>query len=398
MKTGIVTALALGLGSTAWAAGFQVDTQSARPTGMATAVVASIDDASAVLYNAAGMAHNEGLDLQFGDTLIIPSASFTPSGGGTSTGSVTGVLPPPHLYLTYGTKNAAVGIGIYSLFGLATDWPATWPGRYLAVNSSLTTYDINPGFAVRLGDRVRLGAGFDVIRGVVQISRAINFVDGDGQVELGGGAWGVSENFGVQIDVLPKMLSIGASYRFPTGLPFSGNAHFSGQPAELAGTLKDQAITSSVTLPDYLQVGVAVHPIEPLLVELDAAWTDWATFQSLDVNFTDPTLSSSLRKSWKSVWNFHLGAEYAITEALRVRLGLLYDPTPSPQDTLSPDLPDANRINISAGVGYRVTNWFQADLGYQFVVLLASTSTDTALPGTYSGDAQVIGLSLTFRM
>ena len=46
MKTLFAIAAALGVAGGAQAAGYQVDTQAARATGMATAVTSQIDDAS----------------------------------------------------------------------------------------------------------------------------------------------------------------------------------------------------------------------------------------------------------------------------------------------------------------------------------------------------------------
>jgi long-chain fatty acid transport protein len=396
MKTFFVTA-ALGLAGAAQAAGYQVDTQAARATGMATAVTSQIDDASSVLYNAAGMVNVKGLDVELGDTVIAPSYTYQPPGGGASTGSKTSPLPPVNFYAVYGLSNdVSFGVGFFSLYGNAVDWPTDWAGRYFATDVSLQTFDINPTVAVRVFDWIRLGLGADAVRGVVDIKRAINFVDTDGTSELGGSTWGGGVNAGVQLDILPKTLTFGAQYRSQVSLGFTGVAHFSGQPPELQNTLKDQSVSTTFTLPDSLQLGLAYVPIEHLTVAFDADWTNWSTLQAININFADPTLAQSQYKNWRARWNFHIGGEYAINEQLRVRAGILIDPTPSPSYTLTPDLPDFNRVNIAVGAGYR-WHQFQADLGYQLAILLSNTST-ADFGGTYSGTAQVVGLSLSYRM
>ena len=95
------------------AAGLQVDTQQARATGMGTAVVASDNDASSILYNPAGLAQGKGLELQLGDTLIAPAVRYIDPTTGHSTVNHFGIVPPPHLYAAYGiTDNLTVGFGI----------------------------------------------------------------------------------------------------------------------------------------------------------------------------------------------------------------------------------------------------------------------------------------------
>jgi long-chain fatty acid transport protein len=90
-----------------------------------------------------------------------------------------------------------------------------------------------------------------------------------------------------------------------------------------------------------------------------------------------------------------VGGEYLVTDALAVRAGFVYDPTPSPEETLAPDLPDADRLKLSVGAGYGF-GAFRVDAGYQLVLLQERRSTFPLLPGTYDGMAHVVGLTLGY--
>ena len=81
----------------------------------------------------------------------------------------------------------------------------------------------------------------------------------------------------------------------------------------------------------------------------------------------------------------------------RLRAGILYDPTPSPQDTITPELPDANRINIALGAGYQWRH-FALDAGYQLVVITNATSTAPQFPGSYSGLANLLSLTVGYHL
>ena len=389
------------LASSALAAGFQVDVHGSRATGMATAVTASVDDASSVFFNPAGLAGKKGLDIYLGDTLIIPS--FTYSGPDGTTKTTPGVIPPPHLYVAYGiTDSAAVGVGLFSLYGSAIHWPnnSTWPGRFQITDSTLSTYYINPEVAFKVG-MLHVGVGVQVVRATVDLKRQTNFFDSETEAttELGGGSWGVGGNLGVQVDAIPKILQFGATYRSGVKLNFDGNAHFSNVPSEFAGAVRDQALRTSVTLPDTLALGVAVHPIPTLLVGFDAVYTAWQKLHDLSFHFDDPSLDQVEYKRWHSTVNFHLGSELNVSDNFDVRLGLLLDPTASPSSTLGPDLPDSTRLNIAAGVGFH-TGGFRADLGYQYVIIMKTTSTNPVFGNgaTYNGNAQVLGLSIGYRL
>lgn len=387
------------LSTVALGAGFKLDVHGARATGMGGAVTAFIDDPSAIYYNPAGIAGRKGVGIQVGDTLIIPMLSFTHAADGDVTSSPLSVSPPPHGHVTFGiTEDLAIGVGVFSPFGASGKWPPTWEGRFKAISSSLQMFDINPTLAYRLHPRFKLGAGFNAIRGTVLIERGLNFVDTEGSVMLGGGTWGFGWNVGAQVEIVENRLFFGATYRGPVTMSFEGKAHFENVPTEFAGRLKDQPITARVVLPTQANFGLTVQPMDNLRLSLDADYVEWSSFTELAINFENPDLTVPLRKSWIDQVSVHVGGEFMPTKSVAIRLGVVYDPTPSPRSTLTPDLPDSTRVKVTAGVGWQHEIGFSVDLGYQFVVLTGADSTAPGFEGKYSGTAQVIGLTLGYRM
>ena len=383
-------------GGRAHAAGFQLDVLSARGTGQASAVTASVDDASAIFYNPAGMARGEHLDLEVGATLIAPSFSFTPTNG-TAVSTKAEVVPPPHLYAAFGvTDELTLGIGVFSEYGLGFEWPDNFPGRFITQKVSLQTFNINPSLAFRVGDRLRVGVGVQVVRSTVDLTQKLSFVDSEGSVELAGDAWGAGGNAGVQVEILPKMLTFGAAFRSGVDLNYSnGKAHFSNVPVEFANTLKDQAGTTDIQLPETLGLGLALQPIDGLTVEADVDYTAWQRNDAIVLTFSDPQLTKTEPKNWHYSWNYHLGGEFQLNKQLALRAGVLYDPTPSPAETVGPDLPDANRLNIALGGGYRFSD-FRVDLGYQLIIFMPNKSTNPVLPGEYKGIVNLLAVTLAY--
>lgn len=388
---------ALGLSNRAQAAGYQLDTQSGRSTGMVSALTAGDDDASSVLFNPAGLAQIKHFDLEVGDTLIIPKFTFTPAAGGPEQSTKSEVVPPPHVYAGYAvTDNFAIGIGEFSYYGLGFSWPDDFVGRNVVQSINLQTFTFNPSLAVKFGDRVRVGLGVQVVRSTVDLTQKIGFVDSEGQVELAADTWGAGGNAGVQVDILPKMLTLGAAFRSGVDLAFdNGKAHFENVPVEFASTLRDQTGSTSLRLPETLGLGLSLHPVENLMVDLDTVYTAWQRNDAIVLGFEEPDLTKVEPKNWHHGWNYKIGAEYAVSPSVTVRAGFMYDPTPSPEETVGPDLPDSTRINVALGATYRM-NDFRVDLGYQLVLFQGVTTTNPVLPGQYKGTAHAISLTLAY--
>ena len=383
----------------AHAAGFALDVQSARGTGMATAMTGHVDDSSAIFFNPAGIAQGKSIDAQLGVTLIIPKFTYTDRSGN-STDTNFHVVPPVNAYVSGGiTDKLSLGIGFFSPFGSRLGWPDGWEGRRQITDVAVQTFDINPTAAYRFGP-LRIGAGLQIMRGTVHLQRHLAFGETEGSSDLGAGTWGVGANVGAQVEAIPKVLSFGAHYRSAVKLSFDGLAHFENVPSPLQYAIHDQRGGTSLLTPDTFAMGAAFWPTPSLLLAADVVWYGWGNLRSVDLAFPDDasnTLASSKPKSWHNVVNYHVGAEAIVAEAWRVRGGIVYDPSPSPKDTLTPDIPDADRINFALGGSYIHPSGFRAEVGYTLVAFLSADSTSPELPGKYGGFANVLGISLGYR-
>ncbi|HXX70458.1 MAG TPA: outer membrane protein transport protein [Polyangiaceae bacterium] len=398
---GLLGALAiLGAASQAAAAGTALDVQSARCTGMAAACTSAVDDATAIFYNPAGITQGKPLDAEIGVSLIDPEIRFKDNAGNV-TQMPFRVIPPVTAYVTgHITRDLTIGVGEFTPYGLAIGWPAGWEGRSEATSATLRSFDFNPTIAYRFGP-VRLGAGFQLVRSTIELQKDIAFGSQYGSVDLGAGAWGVGANGGVQVDVFRKLLTLGATYRSAVHFNFDGHAHFDNVPATFAPIFYDQPATTQLTNPDQIGLGVSSRPIDTLLLDFDVVWTGWSKFRSINIDFPDDTshsLSNSEPKNWHDTVNYHLGAEGIIGRSWRIRGGVLYDPTPSPDDTLAADLPDATRLTLAVGGGYVHECGIRVDVAYQILILFNHVSTWPTLPGQYGGEVNVLGISIGYAL
>ena len=378
------------------AAGFAIDVQGARATGMGGAFATLADDASAIFYNPAGVVGGTGLDLQIGDSLILPNVSFTQGGRTTSTEFI--VSTPAHVFARYAAhERIGLGLGFFSPFGSSSRWPQGWPGRFRSTSSQVATYYLQPTVAIQLHDYVDAGVVVHLVRGSVQLERDLNFLDSTGHATLGGAAWGWGMDVGAQVKLIRGVLDFGVAWRQGVELDFDGRVHFEGEPLELENTLQDQGVSSTIRLPETFQAGLAAHISPQLRAAFEAKYTAWSSIRSLDFKYELGTLDSSQPKSWHDTVSLHLGGEFDVSRALQLRAGVVWDPSPSPAFTLSPDLPDSPRLKVTFGAGYAF-GAARLDAGYQLVVLTGATSSFPDFPGEYSGLAHVVGVTFGYHL
>lgn len=174
------------------------------------------------------------------------------------------------------------------------------------------------------------------------------------------------------------------------------------------GTSFDTKASTTINMPATAALGAA-YTADRWTVELDLDWTFWHSFETLVVDIRDnnPLLPDAVRpENWKDVLAYRLGFEYRVTDPLALRLGLVYDETPVPAETMSPLLPDANRVFYCAGAGYKVGS-ITLDLSYMYVdkqdrtvnnqVNVAAPSIGSGFDGTWKGDAHLVALDVGYR-
>ncbi|MBI3180981.1 MAG: outer membrane protein transport protein [Myxococcales bacterium] len=380
------------------AAGFAVPEQSARSLGMGGAGAASIEGAAAVYYNPGSLGFEDGLSAELSATLIVPSFEYEPQKAvdGKPSRVEPSLFALPSLFAAAPVaKQVYVGIGAFSNFGLGLRWPEDFDGRFESSAANITTFTVNPCSAYRMSDQLSFGGGVSLVRATVELSQKLNFVDSEGSLRMGGGTYGVGFNAGVSARLLEERLGLGLAYRSATPLVFRGRADFTA-PTEFQSKLRDQDVLTHLTLPHQLTLGASFLATARLRLVADAAYTAWSSLDALHIDFQESEeLDQDLRRDWRDTVTVRLGAELAL-EGLSLRAGAGYDPSPSPSDTVSPSLPDGNRLLFSAGAGYRMGN-LSGDLGYLLVLVLPRETTGDAFPARYRGTAHLLGLSVAVR-
>ncbi len=410
--------LVASLGGVAAANGFYINEHDAKATGRGGTTTATDTDPSAIVYNPGGIAVGTGTVISIGAALITPDASYTDSNG-MKTSSDTGPQVLPQVFITSRLSDMfAVGIGLHLPFGLAVSWPCTnapeapdcsaaanAPQSDIVTKQSLRTYFITPSVGVNLNKFVpglSIGAGVDLVPSTVQLEQKIFFGEAEGYAKLGATAFGFGGRFGVMYRpaMLPK-LSLGAMWRSQVNLDFNGTGDFDIADPYRAQLPPDGDISTSIKLPQQFSGGIAYRPISNLEVELNAVWINWAKFNTLTVELPGGAETVS-PQNYKNTTTLRFGAEYAVPSLkLAFRAGYIYDPTPVPSSTISAQLPDIDRHDLTVGGSYSIGKMLDAHVGLLWVIPGdRTTDTTPGMPvykGSYDVSAFVASLGVTGR-
>ncbi len=358
-----------------YAAGFSLYEWGARGTSMGGTMLGRADDPSAVAYNPAGITQLEGFQTMIGVSMVAPSGKIdTP---GETTSIKTNYFFPPHAFLTYQmTDKAWLGLGLYTRFGLGTEYPDDWPGRYNTQFTRVQSLSLNPNIAYKLTDSLSLALGAEVMwfdfyqeKAIVNpLAPGLRAADID--AELDGDSYGFGGN--VALHYRPNdTWAVGLTYKSRVKHTIEGDAKFKNSP--LPGFFENTSAEGDITLPDSFGAGIMFRPHQKVSLEANAIYTLWSTYDELKIKFGDPLNPlnpasdvTSADKKWRDVWRFQLGAEYDLNDLVDLRLGYVFDQIPDRDKYADYMTPTSDRHIITTGVGF---SWekLNLDLSYSYL-------------------------------
>jgi len=388
----LVAALVVAVASPAYATnGMRMIGFGATQVAMGGASAALPLDAASVITNPAGMSEL-GRRLDFGASFFKPTVSYQAQEipglpqPGMAVASVKqfdsqrGASPVPAFGLILPIDDRlSFGIGAYGIAGMGVDYAQNLYGG--VTYSSYSQMRFAPGLAYRLNDMFSFGAtlnvmyaemGYNAAEGLLQVSHNAS------------SAFGAGATFGVQVRVIPAVV-LGAAYETKSwfqDFKFNVPAHQplnpqTGQPAvDQNGQpviLPAGVDTITFNQPSNATLGVAVTPIEPLIIAVDVQLIRWSESNGQN----EPLYSSDITKTgampwnlnWSDQWVFKIGAQYRATKQVALRVGYNYgkDPLDSSRAFENIAFPAIAEHHITGGVGLDLTDHFGLNLAFMYV-------------------------------
>uniref|UniRef100_A0A7V6DNJ2 Membrane protein involved in aromatic hydrocarbon degradation n=1 Tax=Desulfobacca acetoxidans TaxID=60893 RepID=A0A7V6DNJ2_9BACT len=391
-------------------AGFALIQQGTAAMAQGNAFVAEADDPSAIYYNPAGLNQLKKPQLYVATFLNRPDRQFHGSDGDFSVTRPRFYESASFFLVFPANDRVALGLGYFSPFGMGTDWPASWTGRYITTYSRLKTYNVNPVISLKLMDNLSVAAGVDLLWSDVRLRRNTPLLPlVDGKSDLSGVGNGIGANFGLLYEPL-QGVKFGLSYRSQVFVHHSGELQLS-VPAFVRGVPRNVDGSADIVYPPSLTFGVCVNRFSPFTFDFDATWTGWSTYDGLELKLSRfvplsgyPLNSIFFEKNWHDVWALRFGANWQMKDNIKLRAGYTFDMTPVPNSTLEPQVPDSNRHVFAVGGDLKIKR-LTLGIAYNFILneprFKDNTFTINGLPlpnefqvnGKYQSTTHTLGLS-----
>lgn len=238
----------------------------------------------------------------------------------------------------------------------------------------------------------------------------------DAEVSMEGD--GTSFGFSAGIFIKPSdMVSFGLSYRSKNKYDFEGDAKTVPATLDfnhpLAGPqsipLPHGGIKAPLTTPQNVTFGIGLYPSKDLTLSADFQWIDWTSYDKLEVTFDDYDLDpqtpgqqnvQSADRNYETSFIIRVGAEYMVSDQFALRGGFLYDKNPVLDEYVEPTLPDANRIGINLGFGYKISNSVSIDFAYLLLLFQEREITNSkfGFNGVYNSTAHLFGVNFAYAI
>lgn len=393
------------------AQGFRNPPEGAAALGRAGGKVVFSDDASAVSHNPANLVDLGEPQALAALTVLHAETDYDgPAGPSATTEEPWKFLPNLYGAWPVSGKDVVIAVGVTTPFGQSTEWDKSSPFRYTAPYlAQLVVVNVNPSAAVKLGDRLSIGAGLDIfvsdldLKQVVPWSLLTGLPLPDGEEKICANGQGLGANLGLTWQVADHQ-RLALTFRTPVRVDYEGDfeAENLPAPAQLPPPLRVATAKSDfetdIEFPAVAALGYGIQVSDQLRCEANVEWIGFSSYDSLPLDAGPNAVllpAAEVRQDWDDVWTFGIGADWRLDDRLTLRAGYLFIESPIPDETFSPTLPDADRHALSIGVGYR-QGANALDLAYVYSLFEERdirSNQNPAYDGEYDTASHILGVS-----
>ena len=423
LKSKLIFIALLSPASLTYASGVFVDTQTASGVGYAFAGSSALaQNASVVAYNpAAMMGLSSGHYLSGSASYVDAQTNFK----GEKNSSISPIVPtgseeanierkfivPSAQYVYRSEQPFAVGMSVSPLYGNKGEWDKDFVGRYQGLKTEVTGVNVNASLAFEINPQLMVGLGLNYLDFDATLTRkAAPLINtnpplylGDAQGELKGDGDGWAGNIGIFLRPTDK-LDLGLTYRSETSLKLDGSLTVTTPAAKLVNPA-----TVEVKMPQSASLAGAYRFTPQWTALAELTWYDWSVLPAFSaVNPNNNAVVYEEQLNFKDGLRSSIGALYQITPSTQLRFGMAYDQSiveSSSDRTVR--FPDADRIWLSLGAGFQVTQNLGIDVGYSHIfaneatiespTVVAGKPTMQTLNGSFDTDADIFSLQLNYK-
>lgn len=380
---------------------FQVNLQGQKQTAMGGAGAGLALDEAAVFFNPGAVSFLKQNGVQAGAHAIFLKTAFNETGSPLTEYNKNKVPTPFAAYAVFGSPEGRLrfGIGAYTPFGGAMHWNEDWTGKYTVTSLDLRAIYIQPTISLKITDNIGIGGGLVYALGHVDLKKAIPYTNNGQQTtaQLKGDSKDFGWNAGIFIKTVSGV-SVGVTHRSQVMAKVeNGEANFFNAPASVVPLLPTK-FNATLPLPATSTVGFGFYPSTKTTIALDVNWVWWHTYKELGFYYDNGTQTISPR-NYHDAATFRAGIQNETTSFLTLRAGVGYALSPVGKGYVTPEVPDANRLLLSAGIGLKPSEHFNIDFSflYENVKSRTETNMETNLSGTFKTVAYIPGMALSYK-
>jgi long-chain fatty acid transport protein len=370
------------------AGGFALRDHSAYGEGVAFAGIAAGGSLSSMYWNPATMTAVERFELEAVGAGIFPDVEIDPVAptptlplGDSGPLGQDAFVPAGFAAYRVG-EQLVLGVSVSAPYGLVTAPDVPWAGQTYSLTSKAMSLNVAPTVAFEVTDWLSIGAGVEAQYFDARVRAAILPVAGSPIGELTGDDVGFGFTLGMKVEPVAGT-EIGLGFRSMVSHELEGSFF-------VPGLVPETGITADLDLPEVVSLGIRQRITDSFRVLGGVEWTNWsrlsgdvavideATGLPLDLNLGQPG-AQGLPFFYDDGWFFSLGGEVDVNERLTLRSGVGWEVSPVDDDSRNTQVPDDDRLWLSAGGSFQATRNVAFDLGYTF---LTTFGTEIAIDPT----------------
>ncbi|MDW6016494.1 outer membrane protein transport protein [Vibrio plantisponsor] len=419
-KTLLTLAVAASLASVptlSHAAGFQLAEYSATGLGRAYAGEAAMaDNASAQWRNPAMLTYLHGTQVSTGAIYVNPNVdvhgdvTLGNSSRSAESNDYANDAVIPNFYLSHQINETLVaGLALGTNYGMETELGSDFAASHFGDEAMVKTMEANANLGYQLTDAISIGGGVRYVIGeghfgatspaqspLVQ-GTTLKYMEGEDT------AWGWQAGAAWQINPSNR---VGLTYKSEVDLKLSGTAKiFTGT------TVFNDTGYMVLTMPATAEIASFHQVTDKLALHGSINWTDWSSFEKLEAELDKLGTQMVKEENWKDNYRFALGATYQLDSKLALRSGVAYDMGAVSDQNRTITIPETDRIWLSIGAGYEVTEQFTVDAGFTYIVAKDASIKESrgyesddkaaAVGGTFTGQTTgsvwLLGVQASYR-
>lgn len=404
MMKKILLSILLAVPILGYSQSFQVNLQGQKQIAMGGAGTGLALDEAAVFFNPGAVSFLKKNGVQAGISPLYLKTAFRETGSNITEYNKDKIATPIQGYAVFGAPENRLrfGIGIYTPFGGAMHWKEDWTGKYTVTSLDLQAIYIQPTLSYKITDQIGIGAGLVYSMGKVDLRRAVPLTLANGQsgtAKLEGDTHDFGWNAGIYVETISGV-SIGVTHRSQvTAKVKEGDATFDVPTALIASF--PTKFNAELPLPATTSIGFGFYPSEKTTIAVDANWVHWNKYKELAFDYDNNARIADTEspRNYHDAAALRVGIQNQTTSKLVLRAGVGYAFTPVGKGYVTPEVPDADRILLSAGIGYKASEKFNVDFSflYENVKARSETNIETGLSGEFKTLAYIPGISLTYK-